>query len=229
MNSKSRKVTFPEFPSPSAHRGTEALERVQRMLDVTGRMLRERAYHEITLDAILKESGGSKATLRKYFGNKAGLFGVLLRDEARKCIAEADEAARDQPTADAALRAFAMVVLKFFCRPDAVEVYRAAVAEVRRTPEFAERFYYGGYRTFIDALAALLEKWHEQGVLELSDASSDAERFLVMLRSGPHDRALLGVSDTPTDLEIDEHVKLCTNLFLRGVQVNAAAKTSTVD
>jgi len=229
MDNKSRNVSFPEFPSPSAHRGTEALDRVRRMVQVTGQMIRERPYHEITLDAILKESGGSKATLRKYFGNKAGLFGVLLRDEARKCIAEAGQAARDQSTVEDALRAFAVVVLKFFCRPDAVEVYRAAIAEVKRTPEFAERFYYGGYRTFIDALAALLESWQERGVLKLSDACADAERFLVMLRSGPHDQALLGIVDAVTDRDIENQVQVCTKLFLHGVQVDAAADRNTTE
>ena len=191
--------------------------RVQRIIEVARRMLDERGYHEMSLDAILKESGGSKATLRKYFGNKAGLLGYLLKDVAERCVRDAEAAARDESDPDPALRAFAAVVLRFFCRPDALGVYRAVITEAKRTPSIAQWFYHNGYGTFVAALAKLLRKWQDRGALAGTDASEHAERFLFMLRSGPHDKALLGIIEKPTDADIDRHVDACVDILLHGL------------
>ena len=184
-------------------------------------MLEERGYHAMSLDAILKESGGSKATLRKYFGNKAGLLGYLLRDVAERCVADADAAAQGQPDPAAALREFSTVVLRFFCRPDALGVYRAVITEATRNPSIAQWFYRGGFGTFVAALAGHLREWQESERLVLSDPDRDAERFLTMLRSGPHDQALLGLVEQVTDTDIEEHVDACVNIFLYGVARDA--------
>ncbi len=215
-------IPMPVYPSPEAHRGTEALTRIQRIIEVAHRMLDERGYYDMSLDAILKESGGSKATLRKYFGNKAGLLGYLLKDTAERCVRDAEAAARDQSDPTAALGAFAGVALRFFCRPDALGVYRAVIAEAKRTPSIGQWFYYGGYGAFIATLARLLQEWQDRGSLTGTDVNGDAERFLFMLRSGPHDRALLGIIDHVSEADIDRHVDACVNIFLHGLGRDAS-------
>ena len=202
----------------TGHRGAEAQARVQRIVAAAQRLFVTRGYHRTSLEAILKRSGGSKATLRKYFGNKAGLLGVVLTDAAARCVARADRAAEHR-SVEGALRAFARVVLEFYCRRDSLLVYRAVVAETAAQPEVGRRFHNGGHMTFVAALGRHLTSWQERRVLLLVDATADADRFLHMLRAGPHDQALLGVLKSVPRAAIGVHVDACVRTFLRGLKI----------
>jgi len=209
---------IPPRASLTARRGAEAQARVQRIVVAAHRLFITRGYHQTSLDSILARSGGSKATLRKYFGNKAGLLGVVLTDEAARCVARADRAAQHRAV-DGALRAFARVVLEFYCRREALLVYRAIIAETATQPAVGRRFHNGGHMTFVSALAKHLTHWQERGALLLVDATADADRFLHMLRAGPHHQALLGVRDSVPRAAIHEHADACVRIFLRGLEV----------
>ena len=219
----------------TGHRGAEAQVRVKRMVSTAHRLFITRGYHQTSLDAILKRSGGSKATLRKYFGNKAGLLGVVLNDEARRCVARADRAvgrcAPSKRAMEEALLAFASVVLQFYCRRDSLRVYRAVIAESAHQPDVGRRFYRGGHMSFVAALAKHLSRWQELGLLMSTDvtisaidsahahtrAHADADRFLHMLRAGPHDQALLGVLDKVSAAAIRDQVRACVRIFCNGL------------
>ena len=189
---------------------------MQRIVAAAQQLFITHGYHQTSLDVILKRSGGSKATLRKYFGNKAGLLGAVLGDEAARCVTRADRAAGDGPV-ESALRAFACVVLEFYCRHDSLLVYRAVIAETAIQPEVGRSFRSTGHMTFVAALARHLAQWQQQGALKLIDASADADRFLHMLRAGPHDRALLGAPGRVSKAAVREHVDACVRIFLRGL------------
>ncbi len=207
---------LPPRATLSAHRGAEAQARVQRIIAAAQQLFIRRGYHQTSLDAILARSGGSKATLRKYFGNKAGLLGAMLSDEAARCVARADRAAGDG-SVGSALRAFARVVLEFYCRHDSLLIYRAVIAETAIQPEVGQSFRSSGHLTFVEALAAHLRQWQRRGALKLIDATADADRFLHLLRAGPHDRALLGATGSVSPAAIRGHVDACVRIFLKGL------------
>ena len=206
----------PVRASLSAHRGAEAQARLQRIVAAAQFLFIRRGYHQPSLAAILARSGGSKATLRKYFGNKAGLLAAVLTDEAARCVLRADRAAGSTSVCGA-LRGFARVVLEFYCRPDSLLVYRAVVAETAIQPEVGRSCHRSGHLTFVNALASHLRLWQRRGALKLFDAEADADRFLHLLRAGPHDRALLGVSTGVSRVAIRDHVNACVRIFMRGL------------
>jgi AcrR family transcriptional regulator len=207
---------MPPRASLDAHRGAEAQARVRLIVAAAQHLFISRGYHQTSLDAILARSGGSKATLRKYFGNKAGLLGAMLNDEAARCVARADRAAGDGSVASA-LRAFARVVLEFYCRHDSLLIYRAVIAETAIQPEVGRSFRSSGHMTFVEALAGHLRQWQRRGALKLIDASADADRFLHLLRAGPHDRALLGGVGRVSRAAVREHADACVRIFLKGL------------
>jgi AcrR family transcriptional regulator len=213
-----RRKRVPLRVSLSGHRGAEAQARVQRIVAAASKLFITRGYHRTSLEAILKRSGGSKATLRKYFGNKAGLLGVVLTGEAARCVVRADRAAEHRSVVGA-LRAFARVVLEFYCRRDSLLVYRAVIAETAAQPEVGRRFHNGGHMTFVAALAKHLTHWQARGALVLIDATGDADRFLHLLRAGPHDQALLGVVERVSRAAIRAHVDACVRIFLDGLKL----------
>jgi hypothetical protein len=62
----------------------------------------------------------------------------------------------------------------------------------------------------------MLRRWHAAGAIQCSDPSGDAERFLNMLRSGPHERGLLGLESGFTPAAIRSHVEAAVRIFLFG-------------
>ena len=201
---------------PRNRRGAEAEARLRRILAVAERMFIERGYAHTSLDAIVRRSGGSKATLLKYFGNKAGLLAAVFDRVAALRVADALGAARSgEPSA--ALRAVGQAVLGFYLRPDSLVIYRSVIAEGHRYPALAQAFYHGGHGRFVAALAARLQAWHDAGLLHSDDAQADANRFLHMLRANLLEPGLLGLAPAFGPRQIQREVDAAVALFLHGV------------
>ncbi|MCC7411971.1 MAG: TetR/AcrR family transcriptional regulator [Gammaproteobacteria bacterium] len=186
------------------------------MLATAQRMFIERGYHPPSLDAILERSGGSKATLLKYFGNKAGLLTAVLNHVAEHRVADAVLAARSGEPREA-LTAFGSAVLSFYVRPDALVIYRSVIAEGYRHPALARGFYYGAHHKFVSALAARLQSWHDSGLIVSRDPRADANRFLSLLRSNVLERGVLGLARSFSQAEIRREVAAAVALFLDGI------------
>ncbi|MCC7462840.1 MAG: TetR/AcrR family transcriptional regulator, partial [Gammaproteobacteria bacterium] len=188
----------------------------RRMLSVAERMFVERGYAHTSLDAIVRRSGGSKATLLKYFRNKAGLLAAVFDRVAERRVADALSLARSGGPADA-LGAFGKAVLAFYLRHDSLVIYRSVMAEGYRHPALAQAFYYGGHARFVAALAARLQAWHDAGLLVSRDTHGDANRFLHMLRSNLLEPGVLGLAHTFSAGQIRREVEATVNLFLHGI------------
>jgi AcrR family transcriptional regulator len=208
---------------PDNRRGAEAEARLRRILDVAQRMFIERGYHHTSLDGILARSGGSKATLLKYFGNKAGLLTAVLNRVAEHLVADAVDAAQSGEPRKA-LTAFGTAVLGFYVRPDSLVIYRSVIAEGYRHPELAHGFYYGAHDKFVMALVARLQNWHAAGLVVCADPKSDANRFLSLLRANLLERGLLGITKSFSAAEIAQEVSACVRVFMHGVAVPVARR-----
>jgi AcrR family transcriptional regulator len=206
---------------PDNRRGAEAEARLRRILDVAQRLFVEHGYQNTSLDAILARSGGSKATLLKYFGNKAGLLTAVLNRVAEHLVADAVAAARfGQPRK--ALTAFGTAVLDFYLHPDSLVIYRSVIAEGYRHPALARGFYYGAHDKFVSALAARLKDWDSAGLIASTDPRADANRFLHLLRSNLTEPGLLGIIQSFSKAEIEREVAAGVRVFLHGITAVAA-------
>jgi AcrR family transcriptional regulator len=202
--------------APSNRRAAEAAARIKRILEVARRMFIEHGYQHTSLDAILKRAGGSKATLRKYFGDKAGLLAAVLGNTAELQSLHALQEVHTAAPAEG-LTTFGRAMLGFYLRPDALIVYRSVIAESYRHPKLAAGFYHGGHARIVAALGTLLDRWQQEGQLQSVQPNDDAERFLNMLRSGLHERALLGLESAISATAIDQEVRRCVRIFLHGL------------
>ena len=212
---------------PGNRRGAEAEARLRRILSVAERMFVERGYAHTSLNAILRRSGGSKATLLKYFRNKAGLLAAVFDRVAERRVADALLLARSADPATA-LAEFGKAVLGFYLRPDSLVIYRSVIAEGYRYPALAQAFYYGGHGKFVTALAARLQSWHDAGLLASPDPQADANRFLHMLRSNLLEPGVLGLAHAFGPAQIRREVDAAVAVFLRGVARPAGAAGQTV-
>ena len=132
---------MPHVPvSARNRRASEAQARIAAMLKAADQLFRTKGYEATSLREVLERSGGSKATLRKYFGDKPGLFSAVVARVTGQFVDDAH--LRDaQGTPAEVLTKIGRSVLSFYMRQDALQAYRGVVGS--------------GYR---DGLAALLEK-----------------------------------------------------------------------
>jgi AcrR family transcriptional regulator len=195
----------------------EAAEaRRQRILEEAERLLAERGYSGFSLNVLVRRAGGSKASIAKFFGSKAGLIATVMQETARAFAADVGRlAVDDDPQAD--LVRLGCAVLGFFLMPGALMAYRAVVGEGHREREMAAAFYRTARVAVVDAVAARLQHWQAAGLLQLADVHAAADRLTHLLRSGLHEQTLLGLRARPPGAkEIEASVVPAVREFLRG-------------
>jgi len=197
-------------------RGAEAASRVAIILRVAARLFLRRGYAHTSLNDIVALAGGSKATLRKYFRDKAGLFSAVIAEVSSTFVANAHLKDIDGPP-ERVLRAFGEIVLGFYLAEESLTAYRGVVAEGEGNPAMARSFYEQGHRLVQAALAERLAAWQGDGLVASEDAQDDADLFLHLIRAGIYEQTLIGLRKPPGRREISARVSGAVRLFLHGV------------
>ena len=173
-----------------------------------------------SLNEALRLSGGSKATLAKYFGDRTGLIAAAIGEEAREWMARLtlDEPAQAAWPLEQALRHVLSGVLTFYLQPPALALYRAVIAASGGEHGPGAAFYRGGHTAVIDALAAMLEARKGAGVRADLDCRAAADILLHAIRAGLYEQALLGmVAPLPDDDAIARHIDPVVRIMLPGL------------
>lgn len=197
-------------------RSVEAEARQRRVLKEAHRQFLENGYTHTSLNSIIARAGGSKATLQKYFGNKAGLFAAVITEPAKRFVTSAQiRTLKGMP--HQVLQTFGETVLSFYFRPDALHSYRGVIAEGHRNPSMAKAFYHEGHAQITAALAIRLDEWHHQKIIHCIQPAADADRFLHILRAGIYEQTLIGLRRAPSRKEIVAQVSDSVRVFLFGL------------
>ena len=195
----------------------EAAEaRRERILQEAATLLAERGYSGFSLNVLVRRAGGSKASIAKFFGNKAGLIATVMQETARAFAADVGRLAVDDDV-EADLVRLGRAVLAFFLLPGALMAYRAVVGEGHRERGMAAAFYRTARVAVVDAVAARLQHWQAAGRLQFADVHATADRFTHLVRSGLHEQTLLGLrARAPGPKDIEAGVVPAVQEFLRG-------------
>ena len=85
-------------------------KRRKAMIDAAYSLFVERGYEAVTLDDIIKVSGGSKSSLYKYFSNKEGILKAVIESLAAAIEQQIDVSVKPkQSTRDALKRVGSMI------------------------------------------------------------------------------------------------------------------------
>jgi TetR/AcrR family transcriptional regulator, mexJK operon transcriptional repressor len=187
----------------------------QQIREAAGRLFLEQGYGAVSMDAIAREAGVSKATIYAHFADKAELFADLVKEECARQWPDTEMLEAEPGDLREALLAVGTVYAELLVSPKGVQTYRMVVAESPRFPELGRAFYEGGPRLVCDKLAAYLTRAAAQGKLTLGDARVAAQQFLAMLRCEHHLRALTGLEPAPKAEEIARVVADAADTFLR--------------
>ena len=173
-------------------------------------------YGAVSMDAIARAAGVSKATLYAHFASKDQLFATIIGEACRQNIVVSNYPAGDETDVAASLTALAGRMLRFLLEERPLAIQRVVIGESVRFPELGRAFYDNGpgvfRRVFGEWLAA---ETHGRAACRAGSAAIAADQFIGLLRSGLYLRATLGLTPPPTEAEIDATVAATVDIFLK--------------
>lgn len=184
------------------------------------RLFMAEGYASVSMDAIARAAGVSKATLYAYFASKERLFAGLV-GEACALSGPSSVPLPDSVTdVRATLTDLARRALRFMLEEQSLAIYRVVIAESARFPELGRAYYEHGPAVGRRVLAAWLERQMDAGKLRRRDPEVAAEQFGGLLHTHLHLRALLGIGPAATAAEIDAATAAIVETFLSAYAPN---------
>ncbi len=174
-------------------------------------MFLSQGYEAACVNDVVREAGGSLATLYTQFGNKEGLFLAVIQDQHDRFVRAMTPACVDHLGLEEGLQQIGEQFLKALLARENIALFRIVVGEGRKFPDLLRRHVSATADRVRDVVSNHLARTTEAG----ADAPIIASYFLEMLRSRHHYRALADDSYTATDEEVRAHVAAAVR-FLSG-------------
>lgn len=194
----------------------ESARRLEHLLEVATGLFLGRGYGATTIEAVARASGVAKKTIYRRFGDKAALFGAVLRRLSDRWVDRLGEVAVDGDALTGTLRAFARQVLDGAVSQEGLMLSAMIQAEARAFPQLARGYYENGPARIQAALARFLAAQREAGRIAVEDPEVAAEQFLHLALGGVHRRAVLGIGPLPDQAALDRRANFAVRIFLDG-------------
>ncbi len=159
-------------------KGQECQSR-ERLLDSALQLFLEHGYGDLSMETIAKDAHVSMRTIYSRFGNKAGLFGAVIK----RCSDQFVDRLPENLEPGEALTVFAKHYVHLITRPDAVRIRTILIGESLRFPELAAQFYEQGPQRARDALVEFFIKKQQGGYFAQMNPRVLADHFLSCLRN----------------------------------------------
>jgi TetR/AcrR family transcriptional regulator, mexJK operon transcriptional repressor len=152
-------------------------------------------FGAVTMDAITREAGVSKATVYAHFTGKEELFGAVVAHVSERRFGGFSAEALDPLDIEASLTTIATRFLDLVLSPEAIALNRIIIGEVTRFPALGQVFWAAGPERTRAQIEAFLRRADAAGSLAISDARLAAEQFAALARGEIHYRGLLWPED----------------------------------
>jgi TetR/AcrR family transcriptional repressor of mexJK operon len=188
------------------------------ILDAAAVVFLREGYAGASVDEITALAGASKATVYRYFTDKQTLFAELVATTV-KAISDPVQAEvlrlGDSGSLEADLRDLAGRLLRAITAPELLRLRRLIIGEASRFPALGQAFYEQGPARTIGALAAMLGRLANEGLLTVDDPLSAAGQLNWLIVAEPLNRAMLLGDDQPLKPpEATAHAEAAVRTFL---------------
>ncbi|MFY0597768.1 MAG: TetR/AcrR family transcriptional regulator [Cognatishimia sp.] len=180
-------------------------------------LLAQKGYSGTSMLNVAKAAKASNETLYRWYGDKLGLFSVLVQENASETEALLTNALVDDQPPLQALKSIAPVFLKMLLGERAILLNRAAAADP--TGALGKAIYEGGREVIQPLFAQLISAI--PGVA-LDDVPSMTKIFVHLLIGDMQIKRAIGTMDVPTAKEIDLHCTQAFEAFQIILKANAA-------
>ncbi len=172
-------------------------------------VLIEKGWRGTSMIAIARRASASKETLYNWFGDKAGFFGALIRENA----SELDQALPGnfaEMALEDGLQAFGEELLRLVTGDASLALNRTAIAEAGGDATLGQTLMAEGKEKSLPKLAHWLSLH-----MTLSDPAEAAEKFVVLVKGETQLEHLLGVGQPLSQEKITTQVTRAVSDFLK--------------
>ena len=172
-------------------------------------------FGAVTMDAIAREAGVSKATVYAHYRSKEALFGAVVARLSERRFHAFSVEALDPGDIEASLTAIAMRFLDLVLSPEAIALNRIIIAEVIRFPALGAVFWAAGPERTRGQIEGFLRRAAAAGSLAIANPRLAAEQFIALARGEIHLRSLLRLEDPGDPAALQEAAERAVATFLR--------------
>jgi AcrR family transcriptional regulator len=167
-------------------RARQLAARREQMIAVAEQLFLQHGFANTSVNAIVREAGGSLATLYAEFGSKESLFESVLSERAARFFPEERSAPTRALDARTELRALATQMLKRMLSDDGLAVYRLAVHEAPRFPALRKALLEVGMPGLLERTSRYLKVLADRSALRIDDSPEAmqlaASRFIALVQ-----------------------------------------------
>jgi TetR/AcrR family transcriptional regulator, mexJK operon transcriptional repressor len=172
-------------------------------------------FAAVSMDAIAREAGVSKATVYAHFAGKEELFGAVIGRECERYFADFAPGELDPFDLRASLMALGRRFLELVLSADAIALHRIILGEVVRFPGLGEVFWRAGPERQRVQIETFLKSAIAAGTLVATDTRLAAEQFVSLVRSDIQLRNLLRLEADTDQCGISAAVETAVGTFMR--------------
>ncbi len=188
--------------------------RRRAMMDAAWKLFMQKGYTAVSLDEIIRKSGGSKASIYEFFGGKDGLFFAIIEEVTARILQDMRLPDTEGMPVRKALRQIGLALGRDILSEYGIGLYWLSVSISRKFPKVAKTFYESGPRTAMRAVAAYFEKEAKAGRLKIRDPLRASEVFHVLLLEYTHMAMSLNVVGPPSEKELVKLVDQAVDEFM---------------
>lgn len=187
----------------------------ERILGAAMALFMERGFAQATTLEIATRAQVSKRELYALVGNKEAMLATCVAERGNRMrLPEGFPAPTDRASLHAALRKYAVTMLREIMDPDVVDVFRLGIAEAKRSPGIARSLDAVGRGPARGALLALLRPAKARGLLSGGELEEMTGQFHGLLWGDRLVWILLGLEKAPGAREIGRRADHVTAAFL---------------
>ena len=190
--------------------------RQRAMIDVARDLFIQEGYRGVTLEAIIARAGGSRETIYRVFGGKAGLFRAIIAQASAELAEATVEPVSTALEPNVALTWLGVELAKIWKSSEGAAINRVVVAEGADNPELVEAWYLGGPAPTLKVLDDYLATQVAAGRLKPMQTRLVARQFLSLLMC---ELAFPLVSGSADPKDPPARVENCVNLILAAYQI----------
>jgi len=202
---KKTKRRSPSPPPPRDQAKAVSSSIRERVLNAAFSLFREHGFSSTSMLDIVTRARISKRDLYALFKNKHAVLAACISEHTEQMRRTLDTTIPVPQTRDALTKLlveFGVSILKTMCHPDALTVFRLAIAESDRAPEVARTLDSSGREANLKALTELIRNAQSHGLIVAGDPAVLAARFFAALAGDLLIRLLMRVREAPTEREI---------------------------
>lgn len=197
-------------------------DKQQIVLKAASSIFLTHGFSAATTDMIQRESGVSKKTMYACFPSKESMFIAVMEHECAT-IAELFKAIHVNGNISKTLTELGTSYLQLILSPSASALYRVIISEAPRFPELGHQFYMTGPKVVYEKLAGYLTEAAKNGEINIQSigASFASTLFINMVRGEAQMEFLTHPHAKPSEVQIDQWVKLAVETFLSAFEVKS--------